>query len=110
VRFHRNGVAGAGFYMVAFRVREGGEARNMVGVVFPGNTDSWQDSLATATYAVVNPADIDDRRRGDAFWPELREIVRAANENGSAYTARTYVGAGPLPADVIDAATGEVTQ
>ena len=91
VRFHRNGVAGAGFYTVEFR--HGG--RDMVAIVFPEHEEderTWKP-ITEVRYAVIDTADPSYVWRGDLFFDGLAAAIdawsgdgRAYNENGMTWT------------------------
>ena len=71
VAFHRNGVAGEGFYAVSFSTRE----------MIPGTRQRW--ALIAAVFeargrvAVLSPGCVLECWRGDNFEPELRSAIAA---------------------------------
>lgn len=67
VKYHRNGVAGNGFYVISFDwPYEDGKGLKFIGIVFPRRGD----------VAVISPEQLDQRWRGDNFEAELRECVK----------------------------------
>jgi hypothetical protein len=68
--YHRNGVAGNGFFACAFKWRMGRELIDMTAVVF---TERGNCAVLS-----TNP---DQRWRGDDFEPALREAIRLQDEN-----------------------------
>lgn len=83
VRYHRNGVCGEGFYVIAFRERQGRKFVPYIGVLFGNPIEEPGKFIAEC--AVINPADITDTRRGDHYEPSLRAAAIAAHEDDSAY-------------------------
>ena len=65
LRYHRNGVAGEGFFLVAFAIGRGKSRQDLLATVFeePG------------CCAVIDPADLASRWRGDDFEPALRAAI-----------------------------------
>lgn len=63
VRYHRNGVAGNGFYAVDCRLAK----RRFVAAVFP----------TRGHVAVLTPGDVTARWRGDDFEDALRQAIDA---------------------------------
>ncbi len=64
VRYHRNGVAGEGFYCVRFTYRDGRKNHDMQAIVFdhPGQ-------------CAVTTADPNERWRGDHFEDQIRAYI-----------------------------------
>ena len=73
VRYHRNGVAGVGFFRVDFRSVAG---EDLIAIV-----ESFDEppSLSIPCY-VVNPADASCMYRGDAYAPEVYRAIEAAGD------------------------------
>lgn len=64
--YHRNGVAGEGFYLCRFLYGRGAKTVEMQAVVFN-----------TRGCVAVTSKDIHERWRGDDFEPALREAIKA---------------------------------
>ena len=77
-RYHRNGVAGAGFYACSFLYR----AQPMRAVVFGTAGNERPES---AGFYAVTSARVEERWRGDNFIGALRELIAASNESGDSY-------------------------
>jgi len=77
-RYHRNGVAGAGFYACSFLYR----AQPMRAVVF--ETDDNERPEFAGFYAVTSDS-VEERWRGDHFIGALRELITASNESGESF-------------------------
>lgn len=73
-RYHRNGVAGAGFHACDFALREGRSWRPMTAIVFE----------AAGHVAVTDLAKPAARWRGDDFEPFLRRLI-AEHESPTYY-------------------------
>ncbi len=75
VTFHRNGVSGEGFHLVAFTftaaAQEGGETTSLMATVFE----------ADKHVAVIDPTDIESKWRGDQFETELRAATDRWEDN-----------------------------
>jgi len=71
VRYHRNGCMGAGFDLVEFRYRLQGERRErrLVAAVFE----------EAGNCAVIEPANLLNKWRGDDFEPALRAAIATAH-------------------------------
>ena len=68
VALHRNGISGAGFYMIHFiGGAEDVRGRHFIATVFE----------ARGHVAEINPLDVTDCWRGDNFETELRAIIAA---------------------------------
>ncbi len=67
-RYHRNGVAGQGFYACRFRWRDGRVTRTMIATIVPEEPGACH---------VVWPEDITVPWRGDDFEPALRRLINA---------------------------------
>ena len=84
VAYHRNGVAGEGFHVVAFRFRHDGKYRRMVATLFStaepelGEVHPCNGRLAVldadcaAAGVIERP---DNQWRGDDFEPQLRQWI-----------------------------------
>lgn len=73
VDYHRNGVAGEGFHVITFTMRDGRERRPMVATVFatPGQ-------IAVLDVGKLADGDVafgSNSWRGDDFEPELRQAI-----------------------------------
>ncbi len=75
VNFHRNGVSGEGFHLVAFTFTEteqgGGETTSLLATVFE----------ADKHVAVIDPTDLENKWRGDQFEVELRAATDRWEDN-----------------------------
>lgn len=80
VRYHRNGSAGEGFFLVAFRWREGHSWRALTATVTPEG-DEWPRSRV----AVFDPHSVSECFDGFWFAPVLIAWCRNASEDGSAH-------------------------
>ena len=86
-RFHRNGVAGEGFYAVTFRYRELGgpkPAWRLLAAVLPAPPD-WADPWDEAKVFVFDPADRNVGYNGPWFAPWLVARCREASDSGAAF-------------------------
>jgi hypothetical protein len=91
VRYHRNGISGAGFFLVQFRYKDGRKLRNMAAVCMtdPGS-DTGEAPAKLGPYGAVACAVIDRDNpnmtwRGDHFAPELYAAIQKWDENRQAY-------------------------
>lgn len=70
-RYHRNGVAGNGFYLCSFLFRVGNKFEPLRAVVFDGDMPFT---------AVMSESDIDQRWRGDKFYEPLVRAIDACRD------------------------------
>ena len=70
-RYHRNGVAGEGFFVCRFIYLNGKQHEQMQAVVFD------TDSEAPTGRCAVTSALLDERWRGDDFEPAIRAALAA---------------------------------
>ena len=63
--FHRNGVAGAPFWLVTFDALEGRTTTRLWAMIFD----------ASETYALINPLDPESKWRGDNFASIVRHAL-----------------------------------
>lgn len=77
IEYHRNGISGTGFHTVKFLYINGDSVVDLVGVVFGVDSSNTTDDVAVhrAYTAVINPLDLTQGWRGDAFDAVLREAV-----------------------------------
>src|SRR5687767_1494175 len=85
VRYHRNGLSGAGFFLVQFRYKDGRKLRNMVGVVFMDYDDSTEQPVpgkigGGIAVAIYDPERPNERWRGDLFANELYAAIQKWDE------------------------------
>lgn len=73
VAYHRNGVAGEGFHVVTFTMRDGREGRPMVATVFA--TPGQVAVLDVGKLADGDVAFGSNSWRGDNFEPGLRQAI-----------------------------------
>lgn len=93
VAYHRNGIAGEGFYAICFSWDDDGTYRKMLGVVFPDDNDSFgYNPRANPHTAVfdVNELAVDNIAfargnswRGDRFDHDLRDAIDKAEARQS---------------------------
>ena len=85
IDYHRNGVGGEGFYVVKFHDRSDSETddkvcrRDLIAVVFvqrdaDGYTDA-EATIQTCRIAVLEPANVGARWRGDVFAPDIVKAI-----------------------------------
>lgn len=88
-RYHRNGVAGEGFFALSFAWKPAGERawRPMLAVAFYDDEDELGHRPRTARIAIVNPADPRETYRGDCFEAQIRQWVDVACATGAAFRA-----------------------
>lgn len=77
VDYHRNGVAGEGFHVATFDMREGNERHKMVGILFG---ESGQCAVLDIDMLSANNIEFAQGNswRGDYFEPELRAAIKQA--------------------------------
>ena len=71
-RYHRNGIAGTGFFLCRFRWRDGAIWRDMQAVVLPLEDESPH---TTSGQCFVTSTGLDERWRGDDFEPAIRAAI-----------------------------------
>lgn len=88
VEYHRNGVAGDGFFVVQFTAGEdlSDGPRRLVGIVPTLDDDDDEGCMLLDLVMVVDFDNLDQPVRGEDLWGEqLRAVVRVAEADGSAY-------------------------
>jgi hypothetical protein len=79
IDYHRNGIAGEGFHVATFHMKDGDKRHHMVGVVFEG-----EGQCAVFDIDMLKEDNIEFARgnswRGDHFEDELRAAIKAERE------------------------------
>jgi hypothetical protein len=88
VGYHRNGVSGTGFYVVAFTSKEDNETLSMLGVVFPKyDKDGYiKDEHTPETAVICVSPTVNTVERcfcgADFFGPVLNIAIKKFEKNG----------------------------
>jgi hypothetical protein len=85
VRYHRNGVGGIGFFTVEFTDTKY-KGQRFIATVWTREDESGETQIGDH-YAVLTPDDMTQCWRGDYYADQLLPAIRAAQQNGSAFTA-----------------------
>lgn len=78
VAYHRNGICGTPFHVATFTMKEDGDTRHMVGIVFPESGECAVLDIDQLTVDNIEFAN-GNSWRGDHYEDDLRKAIKKYN-------------------------------